>query len=441
MQIFNLALPAKIGWRIITQPNCLLARILTGKYCNNSSFLRTTPASNISHGWRGILHGRDLLLSHLGNAIGNGESTSIWSDSWICPDKNLKPIGPVQEKDQDLLVSDLLSRETKEWNQALVENLLPEVSSFVYSLRPSLLDTPDSYVWPLQESGVYSVKSGYFAKHAEKFQSTYQLLDTNTETRWNWKKFIWSPPLMPKLEQFLWRAAKNALPTGENLQRRGMIMNTLCCRCGEPESTLHILFHFRFAKEVWLLAPLSINIDPSDWTAFKPTLQTSYSWTLLPPIGSSANLFPWICWFLWISRNNLLFQNRNLPPQELISKSIAAVREWIAAEPQKAPTSRSTRRPPPICDCPATTTLCYTDAAWKIESKAAGLAWIFTDLATQDINRGTTAQDHVSSAIMAEALAIRGALLHAISLNITHIWIRSDSQLLIRAITSRRHPV
>lgn len=127
-------------------------------------------------------------------------------------------------------------------------------------------------------------------------------------------------------------------------------------------------------------------------------------------------------------------KDRNLSPQELISKSIAAMREWIAAQPQKSPKSKSTRRPPPppICDCLATTTLCYTDAAWKIESKAAGLAWIF--------NRGTTAQDHVSSAIMAEALAIRGALLHAISLNITHIWIRSDSQALIRAITSRRHP-
>lgn len=56
-------------------------------------------------------------------------------------------------------------------------------------------------------------------------------------------------------------------------------------------------------------------------------------------------------------------KDRNLSPQELISKSIAAMREWIAAQPQKSPKSKSTRRPPPppICDCLATTTLCYTD--------------------------------------------------------------------------------
>nr|VDD26358.1 unnamed protein product [Brassica oleracea] len=42
---------------------------------------------------------------------------------------------------------------------------------------------------------------------------------------------------------------------------------------------------------------------------------------------------------------------------------------------------------------------------------------------------------------MAEALAIREALTHAISLNLTHIWLRSDSQELVRAITARRRPV
>ncbi|KAF2546863.1 hypothetical protein F2Q70_00022185 [Brassica cretica] len=42
---------------------------------------------------------------------------------------------------------------------------------------------------------------------------------------------------------------------------------------------------------------------------------------------------------------------------------------------------------------------------------------------------------------MAKALAIRIALLHAASCNYTHIWLRSDSQGLVRTITQRRRTV
>lgn len=81
IQAFSQDLLAKIGWRLITKPDSLLARILLGKYFNKTSFLNVQAASNISHGWKGVLLGRDLLLSHLGKAIGDGESTSVLNDS------------------------------------------------------------------------------------------------------------------------------------------------------------------------------------------------------------------------------------------------------------------------------------------------------------------------------------------------------------------------
>lgn len=211
MQAFNHALLAKIGWRILTKPDCLLARILLGKYFHKSSFLKTPPASAISHGWRGVLAGRDLLLQHLGKAIGDGETTNIWADSWIKPEDNIKPIGPVFLLDKDLMVADILSRESKEWNEAKINNLLPELSSHILALKPSLLGAPDSYIWPLDKSGVYTVKSGYVSTQLAKRQSTTSLLAHDNP--WNWKRYIWSPELLPKLKYFLWKAASNALPT------------------------------------------------------------------------------------------------------------------------------------------------------------------------------------------------------------------------------------
>lgn len=81
VQIFNQVLLGKIAWRILTKPTCLLARILIGKYCSNHSFLKVEPAKGSSHGWKGVLWGRDLLLNHLSKSIGDGNSTTVWNDS------------------------------------------------------------------------------------------------------------------------------------------------------------------------------------------------------------------------------------------------------------------------------------------------------------------------------------------------------------------------
>lgn len=49
------------------------------------------------------------------------------------------------------MVSDLLTRETREWNAGLAENLLPELKDHIMKLRPSVLGKHDSFVWPLQK--------------------------------------------------------------------------------------------------------------------------------------------------------------------------------------------------------------------------------------------------------------------------------------------------
>lgn len=111
-----------VSWDKMT-PDSLLAKVLLGKYCHKSSFLKTKATSAISHGWRGVLLDRDLLIKHLGKAVGNGEATSLWNDS----------------------------RESKEWNVARINNLLPELASHILALRPSILGANDSYIWPLRK--------------------------------------------------------------------------------------------------------------------------------------------------------------------------------------------------------------------------------------------------------------------------------------------------
>ena len=80
---FNDALLAKLAWRMLKEPQSLLTQILMGKYCNNSSFLDCVAPASASHGWRGILAGREVLKKGLGWVVGNGKSIPVWSQPWL----------------------------------------------------------------------------------------------------------------------------------------------------------------------------------------------------------------------------------------------------------------------------------------------------------------------------------------------------------------------
>ncbi|XP_013624192.1 PREDICTED: uncharacterized protein LOC106330230 [Brassica oleracea var. oleracea] len=150
-----------------------------------------------------------------------------------------------------------------------------------------------------------------------------------------------------------------------------------------------------------------------------------------------GNVFPWISWHLWTTRNKLIFDSRSTTPHEVVVQSICAMRDWESSQSSlpSAALKQLPPTPPPII--PTATIFCNTDAAWKSDFNSAGLAWIFSDQSGLEIASSSSAQDHVASPCMAEAIAIRDALLHAASLNYSHICLRTDSQVIAQAINRR----
>ncbi|KAF3600430.1 hypothetical protein F2Q69_00037627 [Brassica cretica] len=164
---------------------------------------------------------------------------------------------------------------------------------------------------------------------------------------------IWKAQLLQKIQLFLWKVMHNAVPTSENLQKRGLLENTNCIRCGERDTTIHLFFHCYFAQRVWELAPWSSPANLTQALSFGEKLVASN-------------------------------QRINLPP--------------------------------------------------------VGLGWLFTDQNLTEIGRGYQFQDQVSSALLAEGFAVRAALLRAVSSGYTNIWLRSDSQVLVKAINLKHRP-
>lgn len=315
IQTFNTALLAKLPWRMLTNPDCLLSRVLLGKYCHKHSLLKVQPTKGASHGWTGILAGRDLLLPQLGRAGGKGTEIKVWLESWISTSSFCISYGPLKEGDSDLYVSDLINRGTCEWNRELVNNILPDFA------RKSLLLN-------LAKQGQETLIFGTLLSLVSTQQN--QNLGHDIEplpASFDWYRSVWTISTAPKLQLFLWKPIQGALPTGDNLRKRGMMQKTKCVHYGMIETTEHILLHCYFAKKVWSLSPLSAEFSTEWFISFTEALVTSANWTCLPPCGITGDLFSWVCWSIWTTRNRLMFENRPAVSWFTATKALTDARE------------------------------------------------------------------------------------------------------------------
>lgn len=212
IQSFNDVLLAKLSWRIIKDPNCLLARVLCGKYCGKATFLESHVPANASHGWRSICIGRDMLSKNIGWAIGNGSSTKIWNDPWLSLSKRLQPLGPAIESSLHCNVVDLFKQDSPEWDEDKLQHLIPHHFKEIMSLKPSLLGAEDKLIWLRHPTGEYSAKSGYFSIQEEA--NSHQ--ETTNPPNLNWNSAIWTAHTVPKLKISMWKVLQGAIPVGEN---------------------------------------------------------------------------------------------------------------------------------------------------------------------------------------------------------------------------------
>lgn len=83
MRHFNLAMLGKQGWRLITRPESLCARVLKGRYFHDSEFMECARKRHASQTWGAILAGREVLGQGLIKRIGDGSLTNIWRDRWL----------------------------------------------------------------------------------------------------------------------------------------------------------------------------------------------------------------------------------------------------------------------------------------------------------------------------------------------------------------------
>ncbi|XP_062009805.1 uncharacterized mitochondrial protein AtMg00310-like [Rosa rugosa] len=79
----NLALLAKQGWRILSNPSSLVGRLFKARYFPHSDFLSAPIARSPSACWRGIYTAQPTLKRGVRWQVGDGAMIRIWEDAWL----------------------------------------------------------------------------------------------------------------------------------------------------------------------------------------------------------------------------------------------------------------------------------------------------------------------------------------------------------------------
>ncbi|XP_057770893.1 uncharacterized protein LOC130990685 [Salvia miltiorrhiza] len=83
LQLLNVAMLGKMGWRLIDEPTALVCQVLRAKYFRNGDFLSAKIGRSPSFTWRSICSGQDLIRQGTRWRIGDGSSIWVFKDPWL----------------------------------------------------------------------------------------------------------------------------------------------------------------------------------------------------------------------------------------------------------------------------------------------------------------------------------------------------------------------
>ncbi|GJM95149.1 hypothetical protein PR202_ga11856 [Eleusine coracana subsp. coracana] len=187
LYLFNLSMLGKQGWRLITRPESLCARVLRGRYFHDSDFMECTRKKKASFTWRAIMAGREALKLGMVKRIGDGETTKIWKDRWILNHFSGKPITP-EEGQTVIRVSELMDAHGN-WDDMMLRQHFIDIDTDAILHTPTRGAHQDVWAWELEKHGMYSVKSAYKLLDARRHQ-TATMTDAGPSNSDTWKQ-IW----------------------------------------------------------------------------------------------------------------------------------------------------------------------------------------------------------------------------------------------------------
>ncbi|KAF7810649.1 uncharacterized protein G2W53_037392 [Senna tora] len=162
----------------------------------------------------------------------------------------------------------VLLDETGKWRMDLLnQNFTEAEAAAIKKLPHNTRRGGDRWAWSLTSHGGFSVKTAYHVIH-----SSNPRLSFDEEHSQLWKK-IWRMKTLPSTKHFVWRVAKDILPTGEALKRRGVDIDGMCGMCGEEAETgIHAIIGCSSVHPFWSISGLTLVTEIDAEVGFKEWL-------------------------------------------------------------------------------------------------------------------------------------------------------------------------
>ncbi|KAH9728345.1 putative reverse transcriptase/RNA-dependent DNA polymerase [Citrus sinensis] len=371
---FNQALLAKQGWRLLQNPESLVAKVIKARYYKNTDFLNAKVGSSPSFIWRSILWGRQVLQKGTRWRIGNGEKIQIQASNWIPRPTTFKPIVepslPTGAKVSELILPN------QQWNESMINQSFARMDAdIIKSILLPRTSQEDEIIWHYDRKGLYSVKSGYQLALKIKFPE---------------------PP-------------------------------TSSVGASQEEDVFHALMECKLARKIWRCT----NMEAAVQSIRRDDMLSTMHSLMKKGAKSEIDYVASIWWATWQARNKLLFEGKKPDPRETVAKAKAIVVAYQSMQFKEQDSPRSIKEkeaqrwnPPPSSKLKIN-----VDAAVHAESQMAGLGAVIRNSQGQVVVAAIKSINFQGDVSIAEAKAVQWGMEVASKASFTNVIVETDCSM------------
>ncbi|GAU49883.1 hypothetical protein TSUD_408220 [Trifolium subterraneum] len=224
---FNEALLAKQGWRLITNPNSLVAQMLKAKYHPKT--------------------------------VGKGDNIHIWEDNWIHQKGNSNTWSQ-KPATEYMMVKDIMNREAQGWNEQVIKEIfIPQEAEKILQIPIIDRSQPDTNTWANTRDGNYTVKTGYQAIIDWEKDNQQDRASSSTTNNEHWN-MLWKLKVPPKQSHLIWRILNKALPVKQVWLDSPLTINLHYNKITSIEDWIIYMFHHIDLKGMEMVTTVLYNM-------------------------------------------------------------------------------------------------------------------------------------------------------------------------------------
>ncbi|XP_058759792.1 uncharacterized protein LOC131633093 [Vicia villosa] len=238
----------------------------------------------------------------------------------------------------------------------------------------------------------------------------------------------------PRVKHLLWRICRGCLPSRIRLRQHYVQCTPECPVCEDmDEEDWHVFFGCSTIIQCWRAAGLSSIIEPR--LQHFSDAKSLIFYVCSREDRRDAGRFAMMVEVIWKNRNNIVWNNEREDMSRLGLQAYVNWQDWFTAQVAQE-RSNNTHLPvvwfPPVDNW----VKCNVDVGFNSAYRSTNRGWCFRDKLGRFITAGTAWDIGSMSTIEAEAIALKEAVQHAISLNLNFVIFESDSQLVVQGIHS-----